>query len=210
MIRYTITTLCVLLAIVSCHAQSLSPSQVKQVFKGIDSVVTNYARLGSLLDPGQLKVSESAKLRYFELFKDSTTAVYGDLMNEHNLNLVKGGKAPKLNTMPLREYVAKVSMKFRYGMKIQVVNMDADLAGMKNNTIKVMIEQKVTGIKSKGLEVENHDTIAMNIEFRPNLSSPRIVSILPTGLGGAIDIGKADKQELQAIKPKQVKKTSKK
>ena len=91
-------------------------------------------------------------------------------------------------------------MKFRYGMKVKIVNVDADINGMKNNTIKVLVEQDITGIKSKGKEVENQDTVVMMMEFKPDYSSAKILSIAATGLGGHMTITNADMDEIEAKK----------
>ena len=152
------------------------------------------------MEDGQLKVSDLGKSRYYSLFKDSFTNVYGDLMYERNAELIKDGKKPKLITIPLKEYVEKSSTKFRYGIKIKIVNFDADLKALKNNTIKVMLEQDLTGIKSKGKEVANQDTVAINIEFSQDYTKAKIAGIFPTGLGGHVTVKDADMDEIEAKK----------
>ncbi len=201
MIRKTVIALIALCLGLSSKGQNLSPTQVKSVFNGVDSLIRGYSKLGTLIEDGALKVPlDPTTNKYFWLFKDSFVNVYGDLLTEHNIEAVKDKKKPKLLPMPLKDYVIRNSMKFRYGMKVKIVNVDADINGMKNNTIKVLVEQDITGIKSKGKEVENQDTVVMMMEFKPDYSSAKILSIAATGLGGHMTITNADMDEIEAKK----------
>ena len=201
MIRKTVIALIALCFGLSSKGQNLSPQQVKSVFNGVDSLIRGYAKLGTLIEDGALKVPlDPTTNKYFLLFKDSFVNVYGDLLTEHNIEAVKDKKKPKLLPMPLKDYVIRNSMKFRYGMKVKIVNIDADINTMKNNTIKVLVEQDITGIKSKGKEVENQDTVVMMMEFKPDYSSAKILSIAATGLGGHMTITNADMDEIEAKK----------
>ena len=201
MIRKTVIALIALCFGLSSKGQNLSPQQVKSVFNGVDSLIRGYAKLGTLIEDGALKVPlDPTTNKYFLLFKDSFVNVYGDLLTEHNIEAVKDKKKPKLLPMPLKDYVIRNSMKFRYGMKVKIVNVDADINTMKNNTIKVLVEQDITGIKSKGKEVENQDTVVMMMEFKPDYTSARILSIAATGLGGHMTITNADMDEIEAKK----------
>jgi hypothetical protein len=183
------------------NAQHLAPYQVKLILNGTDSLIKKYAKLGTLIEDAQLKVAQDpTKNRYFELFKDSLVNVYGDLLTEHNIEAIKDGKKPKLLPMALKDYVIRNSMKFRYGMKVKIINVDPDLNGFKNNQLKVMVEQDITGIKSKGKEVENQDTVVFVIEFNPSYTVAKIASITATGLGGHMTITNADMDEIEAKK----------
>jgi len=183
-----------------------TPQQNRLIVNAVDSIVGAYTNYGTLLEPGMTKVTDVSKKKYLSLFRDTLSTAYGDLLSEKNPELIKDGKKPKIVILPVNELVTRTSGKFRFGLKISIVNMEADLANIKNNTVRVLISQKITGIKSKGLEVENQDTIAMNIDFGPNYSDAKIKSIEATGLGGHIEVSDADKKELEALKPQKRKK----
>src|SRR2546423_586149 len=83
------------------QAQSLSPEETRAAMSSLDSLLTAYTTLGTLIEPGLYKVSDPAKKQYLTLFKDTMVQVYGDLLAEHNAVLVKAGKNPKLVTVPV-------------------------------------------------------------------------------------------------------------